>query len=194
MSMSENPTGTLPNLSKGALAKASALAKAGFLRSDEDDKDISVEKIQFLVLQSGNGYYGINIVETHEILKPVTVTRLPNVEPEVLGVLNLRGNIIPVIDMNKKFAGRYTELTNLSRVVVCAYQGKYMGLIVDRVVEVARIEKDSIEGTEVRGLSNQYVRGVGRTENRLFLILNLSVLIGFQTKKTSGERLEALPE
>jgi len=132
----------------------------------------------FLIFGAGNGFYGINILETHEILKPAAVTRLPNVEPDILGVINLRGNIIPVIDVNKKFAGMYSEITNQSRIVVCAFSGKYMGLLVDKIIEVARISEKSIEGTEVKGLSNQFVSGVGRTDNRLFLLLNLSVLIG----------------
>ncbi len=141
----------------------------------EEEKS-TVERLQFLVFQAGNGFFGINIIETHEILKPVTVTRLPNVESDVLGVINLRGNIIPVIDVNKKFQNRYSDITPTTRIVVCAFQGKFMGLLVDRVVEVARIAADEIEGTEVRGLSRQYVRGVGRSDTRLFLILNLEVL------------------
>ncbi len=155
----------------------------------EMEEKSSVERIQFLVFQSGNGFFGVNIVETHEILKPVQVTRLPNVDSEVLGVINLRGNIIPVIDVYQKFARKYTSLSPSSRIVVCAYQGKFMGLLVDRVMEVARIGIDEIEGTEIRGLSNQYVKGVGRSESRLFLILNLSIL--FQVPISRAGQLEA---
>lgn len=150
-------------------------------RAEHGDGDESSDKLQFLVYQAGNGYYGLNIIETHEILKPVPVTRLPNVEDEILGVINLRGNIIPVIDVNKKFLGKHAVLSNSSRIVVCAYKGKYMGLLVDRIVEVARIADEDIEASELKGMSKQYVKGVGRSDNRLFLILNLSVLIGSQT-------------
>jgi purine-binding chemotaxis protein CheW len=133
--------------------------------------------VQFLVFQIGKGNFGINILDTHEILKPVTITRLPNVDSEFLGVINLRGNIIPVMDMNKKFARRFTDLTNFSRIVVANHNSKYMGLLVDRVVEVARIHEDNIEGSEARGFSNRYVTGVGRVdEKRLFLILNLDIV------------------
>ncbi len=158
--------------------KATTLALAQ-ARSDAAESDSGLDDIlQFLVFQCGTGSYGVNIIETHEILKPVLITRLPNVEDEILGVINLRGNIIPVIDINRKFSGRHTQLSNASRIVVCAYQGKFMGLLVDRILEVARISSASIEGSEVRGFSDQYVNGVGRSENRLFLILNLDVLTG----------------
>jgi purine-binding chemotaxis protein CheW len=163
--------------------KATTLALAQ-ARSDAMDSVSALDDIlQFLVFQCGKGNFGVNIIETHEILKPVVITRLPNVEDEILGVINLRGNIIPVVDVNRKFSGKHTELSNASRIVVCAYQGKFMGLLVDRIMEVARISSASIEGGEIKGFSNQYVKGVGRSEQRLFLILNLDVLTGSQRKK-----------
>lgn len=155
-------------------------------RAEMKEDDGIGDKLQFLVFQAGSGFYGLNIIETHEILKPVPVTRLPNVEEEILGVINLRGNIIPVIDVNRKFLGKHAELSGSSRIVVCAYKGKYMGLLVDRIVEVARISDSDIEGNELKGMSRQYVKGVGRSESRLFLILNLSVLIGSQATGKAG--------
>ena len=153
-------------------------------RAEKLDDAESVDKLQFLVFQAGKGFYGLNIIETHEILKPVPVTRLPNVEEEILGVINLRGNIIPVIDVKRKFLGKHADLSGSSRIVVSAYKGKFMGLLVDRIVEVARIANEDIEGNEVKGMSKQFVKGVGRSESRLFLILNLSVLIGSQTEES----------
>lgn len=152
----------------------------------EEDEELT-ELVQFLVFQSRDGVYGINILETHEILKPVQVTRLPNVEPEVLGVINLRGNIIPVIDVQKKFSDQYSEITDTSRIVVCTYATKHLGLLVDRVVEVASISEENIEGVEVRGLSNQYLKGVGRSADRIFLIFNLEILFAEQTGDQDDE-------
>ncbi|MBL8021904.1 MAG: purine-binding chemotaxis protein CheW [Leptospirales bacterium] len=136
-----------------------------------------IEMVQFLVFSSGESTYGVRILDTNEILKPVHVTRLPNVSPEILGVLNLRGNIIPLLDTNKKFGNEYSEVTQASRIVVCANAGKFIGLLVDKILEVARIPLDAIEGREVSGLSHKYVSGVGRSDQRLFLILNLDILI-----------------
>lgn len=150
------------------------------LDAEIEEEDLT-ELVQFLVFESREGVYGINILETHEILKPVPVTRLPNVEPEVLGVINLRGNIIPVIDIQKKFSDEYCEIKDTSRIVVCTYASKHLGLLVDRIVEVASISEDNIEGVEVRGLSNQYLKGVGRSSDKIFLIFNLEILFAEQT-------------
>ena len=90
------------------MTESTALTERSYYDGEVDEESL-IEKLQFLVFQSGNGMYGVNILETHEILKPVSVTRLPNVEPEVLGVINLRGNIIPVIDiLKKKFFNQVT--------------------------------------------------------------------------------------
>lgn len=133
--------------------------------------------VQFLIFEATDGHYGINILQTHEVLKPVAVTRLPNVEDDVLGVINLRGSIIPVIDINKKFGYNYTRLTPHSRIIVCTIDGKMTGILVNRVMEVARIPEESIEGPEVHELSEQHVSGVGRSGERIFLILNPNIIV-----------------
>ena len=173
--------GTEKNIGElqGDLARAATTLAKMDLAKIEDKKSSARENLlQFLVFQIGRGHYGINILETHEILKPVQVTRIPNVGQEIMGVLNLRGNIIPVVDLNKKFLGRHSEISNFSRIVVSAHEGKFMGLLVDRVVEVARIKDGSIEGTEVRGLSQDYINGAARSGEKIFLILNLEIVFG----------------
>ena len=135
---------------------------------------------QYLTFAVAGGEYGIDILDTHEILKPVPVTRLPNVEDDVLGVINLRGNIIPIIDLNRKFRDEFCELELQSRIVVVFYKGKYTGLLVDRVLEVAQVPDSGLEGAGVRGLSNEYIQGVGRSDQRLFLILNLDIQTNLQ--------------
>ncbi len=139
--------------------------------------DGAAPRLQYLVFGVAGGMYGVNILETHEILRPTVITRLPNVEEEILGVINLRGNIIPVIDLNKKFGEEYTELTELARVVVCRQTGKFFGILVDRVIEVASILESELEWKEVRSLSSEFVGGVGRSEKNLFLVLNLPALL-----------------
>lgn len=146
-------------------------------RKEEESGAGSAPRLQFLVFAVASGLYGVNILETHEILRPTRITRLPNVDPEILGVINLRGNIIPVIDLNKKFSEQYSELSESSRVVVCRHEGKYFGIVVDRVMEVASILESDIEWKEIRNLSNEFVGGVGRSEKNLFLMLNLPALL-----------------
>src|SRR5512135_2509189 len=107
----------------------------------EDDSEVAVERkeVQFLVFRCGSGLYGVDLLKIHEILKPLPVTRLPNVDPEVLGVINLRGNIIPVLDILKTLRNEYTQLSATSRIVVCSVSERSMGLLVDSVVEVVTL-------------------------------------------------------
>ena len=166
-----------------------ALTERSYYDGEQSEESL-VEKLQFLVFQSGNGLYGVNILETHEILKPVNVTRLPNVESEVLGVINLRGNIIPVVDILKKFSDDYAEIKDTTRIVVCTWQNKNLGLLVDWVVEVASVAEEDIESPEVKGLSNHYLKGVGRSSERIFLIFNLAILFSMQTADQDEDLLE----
>lgn len=157
----------------------SAYGSLSGLFDAEAEKESGESHRQFLTFDAAGGYYAVDILETHEILKPAPVTRTPNVEEEMLGVINLRGNIIPIIDLNRKFRARFTELDVASRIVVVNHGGKFSGLLVDRVAEVARVPESAIEAGEVRGLSNEYIQSVGRANGKIFLILNLSQLLSF---------------
>src|SRR5512137_1246495 len=86
----------------------------------EGESEASVERkeVQFLVFRCGAGLYGVDLLKIHEILKPLPVTRLPNVDEEVLGVINLRGNIIPVLDVLKTLRDEYSTLVPTSRIIV----------------------------------------------------------------------------
>ena len=159
------------------LAKQAAALQAELVKKQSETGKELEGTDQYLVFEAMNGHYGIDILDTFEILKPMPLTRLPNAEPEVLGVLNLRGLIIPVIDFSRKFGDTYLDISNFSRIVVCSRADKYVGVLVNRVVEVARIPKGEMEGSEIKGISNDFVRGVGRTETNIFLILNLNALV-----------------
>lgn len=144
---------------------------------DKESENRQIRETQFLVFESANNLYGIDILKITEILKPVQVTRLPNAENFVLGVINLRGNIVPVIDIRKILKNEYTELTNLSRIIVSNIYNKNLGLLVERVLEVVTLREDQIEGGEIKNFSENYIEGVGRSKDKLFLIFNLPLLV-----------------
>lgn len=145
-------------------------------RFKQEDAESVHDVVQFLTFRVAEQDYGIDILETHEILKPVSITRLPNVSPDVMGVINLRGNIIPVIDLERKFSNTYASLDDDSRIIVSTNNVKFMGLLVRRVQEVARVREEDLEATSMAKISNEFIRGVGRSEHRIFLILNLEAL------------------
>ncbi|MCB1174110.1 MAG: purine-binding chemotaxis protein CheW [Leptospiraceae bacterium] len=150
--------------------------KTALLLQQAGESEIDHGTLQFLLFRVQNRYYGIDILEIHEILKPVPVTRLPNVRPDVLGVINLRGNIIPVIDLHKKFFDQYTELNPGCRIIVGTCEDKNIGLLVAGISEVARIHAENLEARDMEGVSARHIRAVGRSNDKVFLIINLAVL------------------
>lgn len=171
-----------------------ALNIASWNQTDLETEDASVQnEVQFLVFRCGTGLYGVDLLKIHEILKPLPVTRLPNVDPEVLGVINLRGNIIPVLDVLKTLRNEYTELSSTSRIIVCSVNERSMGLLVDAVAEVVALNEASIEGAELRGFSQDYLSGVGRTKEFIFLIFNLPLLFRDTNARTGDEGMDGLP-
>ena len=132
---------------------------------------------QFLVFECEN-LFGFSILETHEILKPALITRLPNAEAEILGMINLRGDIIPVVDLRHKFYRAYTEPGPSSRIIICHQNNtRYQGFLVDRIVKVVNIAEESIEWTDAPAYSSNLVSGIGRAEASIFMILNLEELV-----------------
>jgi len=147
------------------------------IQLDSEFQENQAKEIQFLVFESANNIYGIDILKITEILKPVPATRLPNAENFVLGVINLRGNIVPVLDIKKILKNEYTDLTNFTRIVVCNIYNKNLGLLVERVLEVVTLREDQIEGGEIKNFSENYIQGIGRSKDKLFLIFNLPLLV-----------------
>lgn len=136
---------------------------------------------QFLTFLVAGEYFGIRLLLVHEILKPVPITRVPNVHDYILGVINLRGEIIPIIDLKKRFHEEDTELLPISRIVVVMLEEKRIGILVDEVKQVVKVQKDFISYT-VDDLSlnyNKMVESVSRHEDHLILNLDLEEIVDF---------------
>ncbi len=163
------------------------MEKQNKILMDSNNQEEYFNEKQYLIFETAGNNYGIDILKIGEILKPVKVTRLPNAEVEVLGVINLRGNIVPVIDVRKVLIKEYTKLTNFSRIIVCNIYNKNLGLLVEKVVEVQNLREDQLEGIEVKNFSQNYIEGVGRGKDKIFLIFNLPLLIQDYGKKEGLE-------
>ncbi|MCB1158823.1 MAG: purine-binding chemotaxis protein CheW [Leptospiraceae bacterium] len=138
------------------------------------------EVVQFLSFTVSNELFGIELTYVHEILRPVFITRIPNVENFIMGVINLRGEIIPILDLKKKFDQGFTEIDNNSRIVVLEFNGKRFGLLVEDVKQVIKIIKatiSSINDSSTSAAFNNMIDHVGRSENKLVLLLEINKLI-----------------
>ncbi|MCZ8342730.1 MAG: chemotaxis protein CheW [Leptospira sp.] len=155
----------------------SSIAEKTKLEAESDLGDLE----QFLTFLVNGEYYGIRLLLVHEILKPVMITRIPNVEEYILGVINLRGEIIPIVDLKKRFNGEDTLIHPISRIVVVVLDEKRIGILVDEVKQVVKIQKDLISYT-VDDLSLNYskmIESVSRHDQNLILNLDLEQVVDF---------------
>ncbi|MBK8399400.1 MAG: purine-binding chemotaxis protein CheW [Leptospiraceae bacterium] len=142
----------------------------------------SEEVIQFLSFSVSNEIFGIELVHVHEILRPVFITRIPNVEEYILGVVNLRGEIIPIVDLKKKFEQGFVDINKNTRIVVLEHNSKRFGLVVEEVKQVIKIVKSSISdiNNHMSSSFNNMIDYVGRSGETIVLIVELKKLINFE--------------
>jgi purine-binding chemotaxis protein CheW len=117
----------------------------------------------------------------------MVITRIPNAPPFIEGVINLRGKIIPIVDLRKKlgFDNGNGEYEKTTRIIVVELDGLVLGFIVDSVSEVLRIPENTIEPPPsiVGGVESDYIEGVGKLDNRLLILLELKKLFTSTDRK-----------
>lgn len=134
---------------------------------------------QLVGFRLGNEEYGIEITTIQEIILMGDVTRVPQVPHFIKGLINLRGSVIPIIDLRKRFGLPATERTDESRVVVVNLSEKTMGLIVDAVTQVIRVNKDQVEPTPptVSAAGKEHIAGLAKFDNRMLILLDIERLL-----------------
>ncbi len=140
--------------------------------------------------------YGIDILDVEEIIKPVDYTYVPNTKPFVMGVINLRGKVIPVVDLRIRFGFVSNPISADSRVIIIAHNEYNVGFLVDKIEKVYYIEKKSIEPTPPNIPQNieRYVKGVGKMPKKIITLLNIEEMLkegGSLTPKT-GSTMEVV--
>jgi purine-binding chemotaxis protein CheW len=123
--------------------------------------------------------YAVDIMEIREIIKPREVTEVPRMPPFVNGVLSLRGIIIPVFNMRERLGHASSEASGKERVIVLNRGEESCGVLVDEVIQVARLEADSIEPAPavLEGIDRDFVKGIGRIEERMLILLNMDKIL-----------------
>ncbi len=146
----------------------------------------TVELRQLVAFQLGTEGYCVDISRVREINRLVNITHIPESPPFVEGVINLRGQIIPIIDLRRRFGLVEDSKKNAqeTRIMVVETNGTLVGFIVDAVREVLRIPADQIEPTPelvTSGIDRKYIEGVASVNERLLIILNSDLI--FATKE-----------
>jgi purine-binding chemotaxis protein CheW len=130
---------------------------------------------QFVVFELGAELYAVDIARVHEIIRLQSITRVPRSPAYVEGVINLRGKVIPVVDLRRRFGLPVAEHTRASRIVVVEIGEQVVGIVVDAVSEVLRVNTALIEPPSpvVAGVDSEYLEAIARLPERLLILLDL---------------------
>ncbi|HMK49653.1 MAG TPA: chemotaxis protein CheW [Thermodesulfovibrionales bacterium] len=147
----------------------------------------SNQTLQLVTFRLGNEEYGVNILKVREVNRMVNITSVPNAENYIEGVINLRGKVIPVVNLRKRFGLEFREIDSQSRIMVVDV-GTTVGLIVDSVSEVLRVSSDIVEPPPPMAAGNDsaYVLGVGKLDKGLLMLLDIEKLLGEGIGKTTA--------
>lgn len=138
--------------------------------------------------------FGVPITYVHEIVRVPEITSVPDSPEFVEGVINLRGKIVSVVDLRKRFGETQVDPNKKNRVIVVESDGKLVGLIVDTASEVLRIPNADIEPppTILQNSESSYVTGVGKYQNRLIILVDLKRVLQRGELRTAAEVGEAV--
>ncbi len=145
---------------------------------------------QLVIFELANEFYGINIAVVESIIKMQAITQLPQSPSYVKGVTNLRGSVLPVIDLRSRFALQPKEDTRQTRIIIITMGSIKVGVTVDGVSEVLRVSDELIEPLPamVNSVNSVFLKGIVRLENRLIILLELGKVLDLNDQQV----LEAL--
>jgi len=137
------------------------------------------EIFQRVTFQLENETYGINVMQVQEILRYTDIAAVPGAPDYVLGIINLRGNVVTVIDTRSRFGLMPAEITDNSRIVIIEAEKQVIGILVDSVAEVVYLKKSEIEAAPHVGTeeSSQFIQGVTNRDGGLLILVDLNKLL-----------------
>jgi purine-binding chemotaxis protein CheW len=138
------------------------------------------EEIQVVAFQLGKEEYAVDILNVQEINKLLNITRIPRAEKHFEGVVNLRGNIIPVINLHTRFNLESIGDEDDKRIIVFQFEDVRAGIIVDQVSEVLRIKTKDIEEASYNSLDARMIKGIAKVGERLLILLDLKKILGLE--------------
>ena len=149
--------------------------KSQVMDPSEKEREEIVQLVGFIV---GDEEYAIPILNIQEIIKPIEYTRVPSVPDYVLGVFNLRGNVIPLIDLRKRFSLNVTKQSSNTRYIVMKDEDNIAGFVIDRLTEAIRIDRNRIDPPpETLVKDKGMIYGIGKRDQNILTILKVESLL-----------------
>jgi purine-binding chemotaxis protein CheW len=148
-------------------------------------------EMQIVVFELGKEFFGVNIAVVESIIKMQEITRLPHTLEFVEGVTNLRGTVLPVIDLRKRLNTVVKENTKETRIIVISMETTKIGMIVDGVSEVLTLQDGTVEPAPgmVTTVDTTFIKGIAKVDERLIILLDLAEVLSTKEKAS----LTALP-
>ncbi len=140
-----------------------------------------IEEVQYIVIRIGGEHYGINIGYVDNIVRMQRITRVPKSQPYYVGVINLRGEVVPVMSLRKRFDLEADEYTGSTRIIILKLEDQSLvGVIVDEVREVLNLDPTTIETPSFKldEKNASYLAGIGKNGDNLISLLNIENVVG----------------
>ena len=154
--------------------------KERFEQVEQEAVEVTTNQ-QLIGFVIGEELFGVDILTVQEIIRDTTITAIPDAPDFLEGVINLRGRIVPVIDLRKRLKLVAPDQLNPDPwIVILTVEGRVTGFLVDRVTKVLNVPKESIKPPPdmvVAGLKSQYIQGVCKMDQRLLILLNFSRIL-----------------
>lgn len=149
----------------------------------ENSRETKNDILQLATFRLGEEEYAIEISTVQEINRMTEITKVPNSPPYIEGVLNLRGKIIPAVNLRKKFGLSEKNFDRHTRIMVVDMMDTMVGLIVDEVSEILRILAETLEPATAMttGANSKYIKGIGKINDRLIILLDIDKLFTGKT-------------
>lgn len=156
---------------------------------NEPQKKQDDELMQLVTFSIGEEEFGVDILKVQEIIRTMEITKVPKAPVFVEGVINLRGKVIPIIDLRRRFGLSSKEHDKHTRIIVIEINNMIVGFVVDSVSEVLRIPAGTVEPPPavVAGMESEYISGVGKLEDRLLILLDLDRLLSNEDFEVLGQ-------
>lgn len=152
--------------------------------------DVTLQLVAFSLLGEE---FGVSIHDVREIISNTQITPVPQAPSFVEGVINLRGQIIPVVDLRKRFNLEENQNKETTNVVIIEVNENVLGLIVDSVSEVLNVPSDSINpppSLVANGIGAEYIRGIGQHNNKMIILIDLQKVFSAEELKSIAEDAE----
>lgn len=150
--------------------------------------------LQQVIFKLDNEEYGLDIMKVNGIEKYHEVVKVPNSPEYIEGIINLRGEVLPIYSLRKKFSLSNKEADDETKIIVVFTNGVKVGFVVDSVQEILHIDLESIEEAPrlVTGISRKYIKSVAKQEDRMIILIDIDLIVSDEEKLELGEVLDEI--